>query len=96
MPYQFVLSTPFNFTNHNSRTIEYFSDEGERGDVPNIVSDVKRAKRFATQEEAAQAVPLFMHAKQHKVNVIRASLGRIASEFIKHPISDPILIEPIE
>lgn len=94
MPYQFVLSTTF--TNNGRSSIEYYSDQADRGDVPNIVRDVRKAKRFDSQVEAAQAVGLFMHAKEHMQDVIRASLGRIASEFTKPQISDNILIEPIE
>jgi hypothetical protein len=94
MPYQFILASPFVSSNRNS--VEYYSDQGDRGDVPNIVSDERKAKRFATQEEAAQYVANFMRAKEHMRDVIRASLGRIASEFAKPQDYSPIHIVPIE
>lgn len=94
MPYQFVLASPFISSGRTS--VEYYSDQGDRGDVPNIVSDERKAKRFATQAEAAQHVGNFMHAKDHMRDVIRASLGRIASEFMKPQDYSPIHIVPVE
>jgi hypothetical protein len=94
MPYQFVLASPFLSSGRTS--VEYYSDQGDRGDVPNIVNDERKAKRFSSQEEAAKYVGNFMHAKEHMRDVIRASLGRIASDFTKPQDYSPIHIVPIE
>lgn len=94
MPYQFILAA--SLTRNGRTDFEYYSDHADRGDVPNIVHDEPRAKRFATQEEAAQAVPLLMHAREHMQDVIRRSLGRAADQFIHKQDATPIHIIPVE
>jgi hypothetical protein len=94
MPYQFILGAPL--TRHGRTDFEYYSDHADRGDVPNIVHDEARAKRFSTQIEAAQAVPLLMHAREHMHDVIRRSLGRSTDQFIQKQDSPPIHIIPVE
>lgn len=98
MPYQFVLGTPIHRhtrTGHCSSGYEYFSDQADRGDVPNLVRDEVKAKRFESQAAAAAAIPSFLAALDHMAEVFRRSMGQ-TGKFVQQQNSSPIYIHPVD
>jgi len=94
MPYQFILGAPIHRNGRNEH--EFYSDHADRGDCPNIVYTESRAKRFASQEEAAKAIPLLLAALDNVNDVVRRSMGQDPTKFRKLQDSTPIHILPVE